>query len=116
MHELLTQLTGYAVSTWRYRWHALIAAWIISVIGWAAVHNIPDRYEATSRVYVDTQSLLKPLLAGLAVQPNTNQQVEVMARTLISRPNLEKVARMTDLDLNAKTRPRWNRSSTTSRR
>ncbi len=102
MHELLAQLTGYAVSTWRYRWHALIVAWIISVAGWAFVYSIPDRYEATARVYVDTQSLLKPLLAGLAVQPNTNQQVEVMARTLISRPNLEKVARMTDLDLGAK--------------
>jgi polysaccharide chain length determinant protein (PEP-CTERM system associated) len=102
MHELLAQLTGYAVSTWRYRWHALITAWIISIGGWISIHYIPDRYEATARVYVNTQSLLKPLLAGLAVQPNTNQQVEVMARTLISRPNLEKVARMTDLDLGAK--------------
>ena len=102
MHELLAQLSGYAVSTWRYRWHALILAWIISVTGWVVVYNIPDRYQATARVYVDTQSLLKPLLAGLAVQPNTNDQVMVMARTLISRPNLEKVARMTDLDLGAK--------------
>lgn len=103
MHELLAQLTGYAVSAWRYRWHALIAAWVVSIAGWTWVHFIPDRYEATARVYVDTQSLLRPLLAGLAVQPNTNQQVEVMARTLISRPNLEKVARMTDMDLGAKT-------------
>ncbi len=103
MHELLAQLTGYAVSAWRYRWQALIAAWVVSIAGWTWVHFIPDRYEATARVYVDTQSLLRPLLAGLAVQPNTNQQVEVMARTLISRPNLEKVARMTDMDLGAKT-------------
>ncbi len=103
MHELLAQLTGYAVSAWRYRWHALITAWIVSIAGWTWIHFIPDRYQATARVYVDTQSLLKPLLAGLAVQPNTNQQVEVMARTLISHPNLEKVARMTDLDLGAKT-------------
>ena len=102
MHELLAQVIGYAVSTWRYRWHAVIAAWIISIVGWVFVYSIPDRFEATARVYVDTQSLLKPLLAGLAVQPNTTQQVEVMARTLISRPNLEKVARITDLDLNAK--------------
>ena len=103
MHELLAQLTGYVVSSWRYRWHALITAWVVSIAGWTSIHFIPDRYQATARVYVDTQSLLRPLLAGLAVQPNTNQQVEVMARTLISRPNLEKVARMTDMDLGAKT-------------
>lgn len=103
MHEVLAQLRGHAVAVWRHRWYIIIAAWIISISGWVVIHNIPDRFEATTRVYVNTQSLLRPLLAGLAVQPNTNQQVGVMASTLISRPNLEKVARMTDLDLGAKT-------------
>lgn len=103
MHEVLAQLRGYAVGVWRHRWYIVIAAWIISISGWMVIYNIPDRFEATARVYVNTQSLLRPLLAGLAVQPNTNQQVMVMASTLISRPNLEKVARMTDLDLGAKT-------------
>ncbi len=103
MHEVLAQLRGHAIGVWRHRWYVIIAAWIISIVGWIVIYNIPDRFEATARVYVNTQSLLKPLLAGLAVQPNTNQQVAVMANTLINRPNLEKVARMTDIDLGAKT-------------
>jgi polysaccharide chain length determinant protein (PEP-CTERM system associated) len=49
-----------------------------------------------------TQSILRPLMAGLAVQPNIEQQIMMLSRTLISRPNLEKLIRMADLDLNVK--------------
>lgn len=103
MREVFLQFLSYLRATWRKRWYAIIAAWLICVVGWVVVYRMPDRYEATARVYVDTQSVLRPLLSGLAVQPNVDQQIAMVTRTLISRPNLEKVARMTDLDLNAKT-------------
>ena len=103
MREILAQFFSYLRATWRKRWYAILAAWLICIIGWVVVWRMPDRYEATARVYVDTQSVLRPLLSGLAVQPNVDQQIAMVTRTLISRPNLEKVARMTDLDLNAKT-------------
>lgn len=103
MHESLAQLMAYLKATWRRRWYIIIIAWLVSIAGWAWVYTLPDRYEASARVFVDTQSLLRPLLSGLAVQPNFDQQVSMMTRTLISRPNLEKVARMTDLDIKAKT-------------
>lgn len=103
MQDLLPQLIGYLRGIWLRRWIALAIAWGVCVIGWTAVFFIPDRYEASARVYVDTQSILKPLLAGLTVQPNIDQVVNMVTKTLVSRPNLEKVARMTDLDVRAKT-------------
>ncbi len=89
---------------WRFRWPAVLVAWLTAIIGVAIVFRIPDQYEATARVYVDTQSILKPLMAGLAVQPNVQQQVEMLSRTLVSRPNVEKVVRMADLDLKSESK------------
>lgn len=102
MHELVDQLLSHLRATWRYRWYAVLAAWIVAIAGWVFVYQLPNRYEASARVYVDTQSVLRPLLAGLAVQPNVGQIVNMMSRTLISRPNLEKVIGMADIDIRLK--------------
>lgn len=84
---------------WRRRWWGLLIAWIFCIAGWLVVSTLPNRYNAEARVYVDTDSLLRPLLTGLTVSPNIDQQIAVMQRTLLSRPMLEQLARMTDLDL-----------------
>ena len=101
MNETIQQVKRALREMWHRRWIGLAMAWIAALIGIAVVYRIPERYEASARVFVDTESLLKPLLAGLAVQPNVDQQVSLVSRTLISRPNVEKVVRMADLDLGA---------------
>ena len=104
MEELFTHLTAIARSMWRFRWHSVLVAWLVAVIGAVGVFRIPDQYEATARIFVDTQSILKPLMSGLAVQPNVEQQVAMLSRTLISRPNVEKLVRMADLDLKSESK------------
>ncbi|NKN34232.1 XrtA system polysaccharide chain length determinant, partial [Marichromatium bheemlicum] len=44
-------------------------------------------------------SVLRPLLRGLTIQPDLVQRVALMSRMLLSRPNLEKIIRMSDLEL-----------------
>lgn len=99
MNETLQLIRRHLREMWHRRWIGLVAAWIAALIGIAVVYRIPERYEASARVYVDTESVLKPLLAGLAVQPNVGQQVSLISRTLISRPNVERVVRAAELDL-----------------
>ncbi|MBY0235798.1 MAG: chain length-determining protein, partial [Burkholderiaceae bacterium] len=99
MDLLIAQLLSVVKSMWKHRWTGLAVAWIAGLVGAVVVLVLPDRYEASARIYVDTQSILKPLMTGLAVQPNVEQQVMMLSRTLISRPNVEKLVRMADLDL-----------------
>lgn len=100
--SFVPQLAELLRGLWQGRWVGLAVAWIAGVAGALYIFATPDKYEASARVYVDTQSMLKPLMAGLTIQPNVEQQVALLSRTLISRPNMEKLARMSDMDLGVK--------------
>ena len=82
----------------RYRWQALAVAWLVCLLGWLFLASMPDRYQSRARIYIDTETILGPLMKGLAVAPDFDRQVEMMRRTLLSVPNLEELIRMTDLD------------------
>ncbi len=102
MEDLLQLARLILRGMWLQRWVGIIVAWIVGVALAGAVFITPDKYEATARIFVDTDSVLKPLLSGLVVQANTEQQIAMLSRTLISRPNIEKLVRMADLDLGIK--------------
>src|SRR5659263_119023 len=104
MDELISQIFTAARGMWKHRWLGLLVAWVVAAIGTVVVLSVPDKYEASARIFVDTQSILKPLMSGLAVQPNVDQQVMMLSRTLISRPNVEKLIRMADLDLKSQSK------------
>jgi polysaccharide chain length determinant protein (PEP-CTERM system associated) len=96
MHELLAQLLTYAHGMWRYRWYALLVAWIVCLAGWAFVYTLPQAYESRARIQINPQSLLDPLLRGLAVRTNIETQVQMLGQTLLSRANLQKVVAKLD--------------------
>ena len=102
MDELTQQVRSSVRAMWRWRWVGLGVTWAVALIGAIVLWRFPDRYEASARVYVDTQTVLKPLMAGLAVQPDIDQQVNMLARTLITRPNVEALMRSSDLDLDVR--------------
>jgi polysaccharide chain length determinant protein (PEP-CTERM system associated) len=87
------------VRSWNYRWIAIAVAWFCALAGWLFVYSLPNTYGASTVVYVDTQSVLRPLLRGLSVETDVMNEVTVMTRAIVSRPNLESVARAIDLDV-----------------
>ena len=109
MQELIAQVLIQARNAWRFRWYAVACAWALALAGWIYALSQPDVYEARARVFVDTDSVLRPLLSGLAVDTNVQNRVAMMSQVIMSRPNLEKVARETDLYLRAPTQEAFAR-------
>ncbi|MCV2886051.1 lipopolysaccharide biosynthesis [Aestuariibacter sp. AA17] len=103
IQEAIDQVSTYLKGVWVKKRYIIISTWLICPIGWGIVASMEDEYESTARLFVDTNSLLRPLLQGLAVYNNPNQQVDLVARTLFSRANLEKIARESDLDITVNT-------------
>lgn len=98
MNEMIVQASRILKSMWIHRWLGIGVAWGVAVLGAIVMLNVPDKYMATARIYVDTQSILKPLMADLVVQPNVDQQVALLSQTLINQPNVEKLIRMANLE------------------
>ncbi len=98
MDQFLKELLGHLRGMWNRRLIGLAVAWAVAIIGFALAFAIPEKYEASARVQVDTQTLLKPVLEGLSIQPNLDQQVALISRTLLNRGNVEKLVQMNNLD------------------
>jgi polysaccharide chain length determinant protein (PEP-CTERM system associated) len=103
MHEQINELFGYLHGLWRYRWSALLIAWITAISGWLWVYSLPNQYTVNAVVNIDTSSIMRPLLKGLTVETDPTAELNVMSRVLLSRDNLLAVIRETDMDLQANT-------------
>ena len=101
--ELIAEIIEHARGMWRYRWWTIGCAWALSLVGWVYVCSIPDVYRASAKVFVDTGSLLRPLMQGLTATTDPMSEVQLMSRAVLTRPNIEKVAYETDLALRAQT-------------
>ncbi len=103
MQDQVRILVSYLQGIWLKRRYILIFAWILCPIGWAFVTMLPNQYTSEAKVYADTQSILRPLLRGLAVQTDPSQRLDLMAKTLLNSRNLEIIGKEVDANVRAKT-------------
>lgn len=99
MESFRALLAQYIRAAWRRRWLGVVLAWMVCGVGWVYVYTVKNIYESSARLFVDADAVLTPLLRGLAADSAPTTQLEILQRTLLSRPNLEKLISKTDLDL-----------------
>ena len=103
MRSIQSQAMPLVQALWRHRWLAVCTAWLVCTAGWVGAAFVPTKYESSARVYLNADPLLTPLLRGLAADTDPSRHLDFMQRTLLSRPNLEQLTRLADLDTGIRT-------------
>jgi polysaccharide chain length determinant protein (PEP-CTERM system associated) len=103
LQQIIDEIFDHMRGMWRFRWVTLAVSWVIALVAWYVVYTMPNIYEAAAKVSVDTNRLLPVLTRGLTAEENLLDEVGLVSKALLTRPNLETVARETDLDLRAET-------------
>src|SRR5580658_6004077 len=98
MNSAIEYALPFLRMVWRQKWFAVAVVWLVCSVGWIGVAFLPTKYESSARVYLNADPLLTPLLRGLAADTDPSRHLDFMQRTLLSRPNLEQLIRLTDLD------------------
>jgi polysaccharide chain length determinant protein (PEP-CTERM system associated) len=91
MHEFnnaLEQLHGM----WRFRWTGVAVAWVIFLLGLIVTTVLPDRYQASATVFVDTQTALNAATKTLTVDQGQDEQIQRVREALLGGPQLTKIA------------------------
>jgi polysaccharide chain length determinant protein (PEP-CTERM system associated) len=104
MQELLDKTLREVIGAWRFRWYGILLAWAVFLLGWGATAVLPDSYEATARVFVDSTSSLRPVLnnqVNQIIPADVAIQLSYVRQALLGRPQLERVARANGLDADA---------------
>ena len=91
MRNLRELFVFYLAVAWRHKWYAIGAAWAVCVVGWVALEFVPDVYESSARLYVDTDAVLFPLLKGIAVDTESVNKMEILQKSILSYNNIDQI-------------------------
>ncbi len=83
---------------WRRRWLIIAVAWFCALAGWFALWLVPDKFESRAQVFVQTETVLEPVLNGFTARPDYSRRVEVMRLQILTRPNVEQIIYRSGLD------------------
>ena len=103
LDEIKELVFHFARGIWKNRWVGVLVAWFVLISGVLIVDQIQNRYKAETRVYIDSSSVLQPLLEGLAMESDFQAVVDLVIEQLVTRPNIERLIRLMDMDLEVNT-------------
>jgi polysaccharide chain length determinant protein (PEP-CTERM system associated) len=95
MNHLVEHLVEELRSAWRFRWVAFGVSVAVAVAGWVVVFSLPDRFESSARVFVDTRTAIKPVIKDLSIEQDVTAQLNFVRQSLLAGAQLRKIAEQT---------------------
>ena len=83
----------------QYRWAGLITCSVVAVLACIGALAIPNVYESKAIFYIDSSSRLKEVVSSLGLNAEVDSRVYMVRQAILSRPQLDKVIREHDMDL-----------------
>lgn len=94
---------AYALLLWERRWLVLLSVALIFTIAVVVSFRLPPIYESNTTLMIKEDQVIRPLMSGMAVMPNSMERLNMVTEIVLSRPNLEKLVATVDLDKDATT-------------
>ena len=95
MNPVVEHVVEELRSIWRFRWIAFGVAAGAALVAWLVIFLLPDRYESSARVFVDTRTALKPVIKDLSIEQDVNAQLNFVRQSLLAGAPLRKIAEQT---------------------
>ncbi len=103
MQEQLSEILFYLKGALKYKWIALMIAWIICLSGWLFISAMPSKYTSQAKVHVDTRTMLDPLLGNMTLKSDVRALLSVMQKLMFTKNNLEQIIKLSNLGSTVKT-------------
>lgn len=103
MKQQLDNLLELLRGMWRFRWIGVAVAWGVLLFGLVVITVLPDKYQASATVFVDTQTALGAATRELTVDANVVSQIQRVREALLGGPQLAQIADDTGLTAKALT-------------
>lgn len=88
------------------RWLAVVVAALMVAAIATVVMAMPDRYESSTRLYINSEVVLRPLLRGIASDEDSDRRedlLKVLQATVLNSSNLDRLFEITDLGFDLST-------------
>jgi hypothetical protein len=82
----------------RYKWLCVSIVWLLCLVGWSLVSQMPDQYRAEARVKIDAATVVAPILAERRIEVDTETRNGLLIELFLGTQSIHRIAEASSVD------------------
>lgn len=82
----------------RYKWLCVSIVWLLCLVGWSLVSQMPDQYRAEARVKIDAATVVAPILAERRIEVDTETRNGLLIELFLGTQSIHRIAEASSAD------------------